>query len=60
MNEDQEYEMSCLAERIAELEEKLDEVDKDTFGQIYDRLIALETAVDKLLIPQPPTKGDTL
>ena len=55
MNEDQEYEMSCLADRIAALEEKLSEVEDDTFGRIYDRLIALE----ELLTPQPPTKGDT-
>lgn len=54
MTEDERYEMSLLEDRIAALEEKLTEVEDDTFGRIYDRLIALET----LLTPQPPT-GDT-
>lgn len=59
MTEDERYDMSLLEDRIAALEEKLTEVEDDTFGRIYDRLIALETALDKLLTPQPPTEGDT-
>ena len=55
MTEDERYEMSLLEDRIAALEEKLTEVEDDTFGRIYDRLIALE----ELLTPQPPIKGDT-
>lgn len=58
MTEDDRYDMSLLEERISVIKEKIIEVEYDTFGRIYDRLIALETALDKLLTPQPPT-GDT-
>lgn len=48
MTEDERYDISLLEDRIAALERKLIEVD-DTFGRVYDRLIALE----KLLLPIP-------
>ena len=45
MNEDEQYEVSLLLDRIEQLEKKLSEMGEDDIGHIYSRLIALEKLI---------------